>query len=180
MRGRKPIQLDKAEFQSVITLLENTNQFANRTLLWQAVEASEWAKSRLPRPLTAQVAMMKADEFGLEIKTTKGKRGRSKGEGPIAGGGRKKKFFDVSQIVETIPPDMREGLSKTIQKAQSGSLKARIKLKCLECSVWQKGEVANCQVTDCALFDVRPYKRVGMIELTVVENEPEDKEMTPV
>jgi hypothetical protein len=79
VRGRKPIVIDKAEFQNVITLLENSNQFANRTLLWQAVEASEWAKSRLPRPLTAQVAMMKADEFGLEIKTEKGKRGRSKG-----------------------------------------------------------------------------------------------------
>lgn len=158
-RGRKPILLDKNEFQKLLTELEEKNIFPNRTHLWAAVEASEWAKGRSPRPLSAQVAMMKAEELGLEIKTVKGKRGREKGQKPPMMGGRKKKVFSLEKLLAGIPKEERPGLEKTIEKARTGSLKARVKLKCLDCCNWQKGEVAECQQDDCSLWDVRPYKR---------------------
>lgn len=157
-RGRKPITLDKQEFQEVVTNLENENVFPNRTQLWEALEATEWAKGRSPRPLTAQVAMMKAEELGIEIKTVKGKRGRSKGQGPTSTG-RKKKVFSTEELRKGIPAEERAGLEKTINKAGGGSLKARIKLMCLDCCNWEKGEVAHCEIKSCPLWDVRPYKR---------------------
>ena len=37
--------------------------------------------------------------------------------------------------------------------------KPAIKIKCLECSCWQKEEVKNCTVKSCPLWQVRPYKK---------------------
>lgn len=162
-RGRKPITLDKQEFQGVVSALEAMNNFSNRTQLWQAVEDSQWAKTREPRPLTAQVAMMKAEELGLEIKTVKGKRGRSKGQGPVASAGRRKKVFSLEVLTQGVPVEERAGLAKTLAKAASGSLKARVKLNCLNCVNYQKGEVASCEIKTCPMWDVRPYKRVAKV-----------------
>jgi len=47
----------------------------------------------------------------------------------------------------------------TFLRAFSGTSKAAaIKAKCIECSCYQKNEVAKCRVTDCALYRYRPYK----------------------
>jgi len=166
-RGRKPLILDKAEFQRTVTDLETEKGFSNRSTLWKAVEETAWAKSLLPRALTAQVAMMKAEEMQILINTPKGKRGRSKGEGPVVGGGRKKKTFSLPMLESGVPVEERAGLEKTLQKAANGSLKARIKLNCLNCTNWQKKEVSLCETRSCPLWDVRPYKNVKVVKETI-------------
>lgn len=165
-RGRKPLVLDKAEFQRAVTDLETSQTFPNRTLLWKSVEESAWAKALLPRPLTAQVALLKADEMQILIQTPKGKRGRSKGDGPVLGGGRKKKSFSLPMLESGVPVEERAGLEKTLQRAANGSLKARIKLNCLNCTNWQKKEVSLCETRNCPLWDVRPYKNVKIVKET--------------
>lgn len=160
-RGRKPIEINREEFQGVVSTLEQERVFATRTELWAAVEASQWALTRVPRPLTAQVALLKAEELGIEVKTEKGKRGKVKGCGPVSVGGRKKKVFSPVNIRRAIPVEMRASLEKAVQRAANGSLKARIKLMCLDCTNWQKKEVAVCENNACPLWDVRPYKRNG-------------------
>ena len=157
-RGRKPIEINKVEFQACVSEIEGKNTFSNRTELWEAVEASDWAKTREPRPLTSQVALLKAEELGLEIKTVKGKRGKTKGCGPVSVGGRKKKVFSPVNIRSGIPLDMRASLEKAVQRAANGSLKARIKLMCMDCTNWQKKEIALCENIQCPMHDVRPYK----------------------
>lgn len=171
-RGRKPIEVSKEGLQQAISTLESQAQFPNRAALWAAVEATPFALSCLPQPLKAQVAMMKAQQFELEIKTPKGQRGRSKGCGPIAGGGRKKKILSetaIEAVVNGIPVTVqeagrirkvRESLTSTIAKFGKGSMKAAIKLKCLDCCCWQLKEIAVCSITECSLHSFRPYKRV--------------------
>jgi hypothetical protein len=44
-------------------------------------------------------------------------------------------------------------------KARTGKSTSLIALKCLDCSCWEKSEVANCPVTTCPLFPLRPYQR---------------------
>lgn len=45
------------------------------------------------------------------------------------------------------------------KKAFSGSSKAAgIKAKCLDCSCWQRLEIANCLVLACPLYPYRPYQ----------------------
>lgn len=179
-RGRKPIVIDQREMQAVVSKCESESSFKNRTELWNAIAATEWARTMQPRPLTAQVAMIKADELGIEIKTPKGLRGRAKGSAPINTGGRKKKVFSAEQrdaLISGIPLDQREKLIKTIDRACNGSMKAAVKLKCLDCTNWQKQEVADCTIVDCSLHSFRPYKRPSVIaSLDMVE----DKKFTPV
>lgn len=51
-------------------------------------------------------------------------------------------------------PDLVEKVIST------GSTKDRIKLKCLNCSNGVTAEVADCRQFDCALYDIRPYRRI--------------------
>lgn len=166
-RGRKPIVINKAEFQQVVSQLESEQKFENRTQLWAAVELTSWAKAQQPRPLTGQVAMLKAKELDITIQTPVGKRGREKGCGPIPGGGRKRKEIpekSMEKILGGMPKKDKEKYSKTIERYKNGSLKAAVKLKCLDCSNWQPGEVAQCQVEDCFLYSHRPYKRPSVVK----------------
>ena len=43
-------------------------------------------------------------------------------------------------------------------KARQGKTSSLIALKCLDCSAWQRREVALCPVTTCPLYPLRPYR----------------------
>jgi hypothetical protein len=161
-KGKKPIQIDKVELQDLINSLEKDKVFGNRSELWEAVEESEFAKKCQPRPLTSQVAMLLCKKFSIEPITPKGKRGRSVGEGMPIGirGKRKSKKLsseDLQNLLNSIPKNKQENYSGLLKKAGEGSMKSLVKLKCLDCSCWEKNEVKHCQVKTCALYPVRPY-----------------------
>jgi hypothetical protein len=44
-------------------------------------------------------------------------------------------------------------------KARTGNTRSLIALKCLDCSCWEKSEVAACAVTTCPLYPLRPYQK---------------------
>jgi len=162
-RGRPALVLDKREFQDALTKLESEASFSTRAALWDALAQTEWAKNLSPRALTPQVAMIRAEEMNLEIKTPKGQRGRAKGEKPAsAGKGRRKRRMTLPQITALrngFPKEEHEVLEKTFLRAENGSLIAMIKLMCLDCTGGQKKEIALCPCTNCPLHTVRPYKR---------------------
>jgi hypothetical protein len=164
--SKKAIVLDKVEFQKIVTDLESSKQFVSRGALWQAVEESEWAKKLTPRPLTAQVAMLKAKELNLAIKTVLGKRGNAN-LATVARGPRKAKRISL-EIVESMKKHFPENLHSTIDKAAAGSMKAAIKLNCIECSGFVKKEVALCQIQTCPMWTYRPYKNAANVD--TIEN----------
>jgi hypothetical protein len=166
-RGRKPIEVDAVKFQTLLTELESGQVFANRTELWKAVEMTDFAKNCVPRPLTAQVAMLKAEEMKLTVNTPKGKRGRMKGEKPPVTE-RKKKVFSLPMLTAGVPKEEQAGLVGTLQKAANGSLKARIKLNCLNCTNYDKTEIRECEIRTCPMWDVRPYRQKPKMELTSI------------
>lgn len=43
-------------------------------------------------------------------------------------------------------------------KLSPRSATTAIKAKCWECSCEQRDEIRNCVITDCALYNFRPYK----------------------
>jgi hypothetical protein len=45
-----------------------------------------------------------------------------------------------------------------IARARKGNLRSLIALKCLDCSCWQRVEIAECTCTTCPLYPIRPYK----------------------
>lgn len=167
-RGRKAIEVTPLELQTAISLLEGGTSFANRSLLWEAVEDSEWAKKQSPRPLTGPTAMLMAKKHNLTINTPMGQRGRQKGCGPIPNAGRKARNLPdnvASALRKTFPLSMTtandrpfKAIGKIVNKVISGSLKAAVKLKCLDCTNIQPVEIRNCECIDCPLWSFRPYK----------------------
>lgn len=171
-RGRQPIQVTHDELQGVIAGLEATEPFANRSKLYAAIANTEWAKTRSPRPLTAQVAMLFVTKRfpTLTVKTPVAKRGRIKGSGPVPNAGKRRK--------KRMPADVKAGLHKvfgaslesTVNRAASGHLRSAVKLLCIDCCGGSKGEVALCTIKTCPLWTFRPYKKAPANEATAVSN----------
>lgn len=163
-RGRKPIDVSPKEFQDEVSKLELCNSFTNRSELWKALEETFFAKSTRPRPLLRATAHQLAKKFQTVIKTPVGKRGREKGskvpEG-FGGGHRKARTINLevlNALSSVTPPEQRSVIGKLLEKAAKGNAKACIKLKCLDCTNWQKLEIKNCDIKECSLHNIRPYK----------------------
>lgn len=157
--AKLPIQIDKVELETCIQQLETTNAYTSRGQLWEAVALTEWAKTRVPRPLSAQVAMIKAKEFGIPIKTQRGEKGQGLiGTKIRTPRGRKVSLIILEGIQATIPSTKKGQYEKTLKKLGNGSLVAAVKMKCLECSNFEKKEIAACPVSRCALYPFRPYQ----------------------
>lgn len=163
-KGKKAIQIDKIELQKVVDDLETANVFKNRSELWLAVQNTDFAKNCKPRPLSYQVAMILAQKFGIEPKTPKGKKGRSPGEGipaEMRNAPKKSRQLQpatIQALENIIPIDKKQSYQNLLNKAGTGSLKALVQLKCLDCSNYQKQEVKLCPVNNCPLHAVRPYQ----------------------
>jgi hypothetical protein len=154
-RGRKAIPVNAQELQSTVSNLESQTMFPNRSALWAAVAASDWAKSI---GLSSQVAMLKAQAFGTVINTAKGKRGREKGQGPANTSkpkGRRRIPLDVVPLLKKV---YHPSLHGKVDRAAAGSLKAAIALKCIDCCGGIKSEVRECQIQECVLWAFRPYR----------------------
>lgn len=152
-RGRKKLAITREELQGVVDQLEAETPFTSRAALWQAVAGTEWAKNLIPRPLTAQVAMLRAKELGVTVKTACGEIGKPRE-------GRDKKSFVLPlKVIEISKRETPSKYHDVLERANAGSRKAAMKLKCLECSGWSQNEVAHCEIYGCALWQFRPYKR---------------------
>lgn len=175
-KGRKPLVLDKAEFQKLISDLEAKTAFPTRSALWEAVENSVWAKTQSPRPLMRWTAVLQAEKLGLVIKTPKGKKGDGLANvdkaaairAAIAAPRKSRKVpLDVIQKVKNVFPTQYHNV---IDKMGSGSMKAAIKAKCLDCCCFEKAEIRDCTIQECPLWNFRPYQ--NKIE-TYVETPPQ-------
>lgn len=151
--ARTKIEIDKSDLVAVINRLESVNKFNNRSQLLKAV-ADEMN-------ISTGLVMLRIKEFSIEPKTPIGKRGRAKGsvisdsQKKAMQEGRKKAkvAINVSEVRRNFP-DSYNGL---INKLETGSLKAAIKAKCLDCCNFDVKEIKNCQCVACPLYSFRPY-----------------------
>lgn len=75
-KGKERLEVNKQEFQTIVDQLEGQKSFNRLADLWQAVEKTHWAKEMEPRPLTASVAGLRAQELGITTLTQSKKRRR--------------------------------------------------------------------------------------------------------
>lgn len=171
--ARTKLEISKADFQKVVTDLEASQTFENPSVLWKAVEASDWGKNLKPRALTAAVAYVRAKELGIVYKTPAGKRGIQ--GGPIGGGvprvrvPRAKKMKAFADTFASLRKSTPKRYLPLVDKAEKGSKNACIKLKCLECSNWQSTEVKHCVITGCPMYPIRPFQGKADVEEAVAE-----------
>lgn len=153
------LKVDKDALQSAIQAVESKQTFSNRQTLADAVADTEWAKKHQPKPITSSVVLLRIKEFNLSLKTPKGKRGRqgsiSSQQKDLMQSGRKKVKTRILTELRKIVPLKK---LKLVEKAEKGSLKSLLILKCGECSDWQNQEIKNCTVVSCPLHTIRPYQ----------------------
>ncbi len=152
-RGRKKLVLDRAEFQAVINELESRQNFNTRSELCMAIEETDFAKRQKPRPLTWSVAMARIKDMGIECKTQNRQR-KQKLSSPCVTSERMSSHSKTFRLLEKEYPAYKS----LIARAAKGSLRAVIKLKCLDCTCGQKREIKYCQCFACPLYPQRPFQ----------------------
>jgi hypothetical protein len=93
-----------------------------------------------------------------------GREARKASAGERAGK-RVKRVEAVKASLEELGKDAPAGkyteMVRTAASRGRVSLTTLVKLKCLDCSCWQRVEVRECTCTACPLHAVRPYQHAG-------------------
>jgi hypothetical protein len=165
----------REEMQRAVEELETACSFPNRKALWSALAQTPWARAH---GLTPEALKRRASRLGIQVRTPKARhqfrmplplqRGSeddlevTAGSPEISGGeiargaseGQGKKRISLPVLRAEAPPRFHH----LVDRAEVGSLRAAVTLKCLDCSNWQTDEVRYCTVTNCPLYPVRPYQ----------------------
>lgn len=137
----------------------------NQNMLWTAV-ADDYNKCKSAdlKEISAGVVRLRVLDGKWEMKTPKGKRGRS--DIHLSRKGPKVSRVDKWKSDPAVQASQKELLRTTITRfkplalkvLETGSLKAAVALNCIECSGWSTVEVRNCATSACALWPFRPYQ----------------------
>jgi len=151
---KTPTKVDKTKLIRIIENIENKQIPKNRSELYGLV-AKEYNEDKV----TPSVVMLRISEWNIPVKTPKGKRGRQPGV-KIERKPREDKFKDpkIQSGLKDLKKEAGEKYNKTVDRIGKGSMKSAIKMKCLDCSGYDKKEVKNCTVYNCSLYPFRPYK----------------------
>lgn len=148
--GRASIVIKKEELEKEIVLAESQNTFDNQSRLFEFICQTDWAKTikdslGRPKAITPINIYQRIKEFKIPLKTVAGK----KGVGILACKTRVRRQKSYPKnFLSSVPKEY----SSLANRVKSGSLKAAIKMKCLECSNYQPKEVKHCPCTDCPLY----------------------------
>lgn len=169
--AKKTIEVDRVKLVSAINQAENNGPLKNLDALWTAA-AELYSKNAPPVEISKSVVCLRATAWALPIKTTKGRAvgtplsdeqkaamqaGRT---GPRLS--RADKFNADPKVQEgfrIIKEETPERFSGIVQRlTEQGSMKAGMALVCLQCTVFQPGEIRQCQIYNCGAYAFRPYK----------------------
>jgi hypothetical protein len=157
--------VNEGQMKTAIALVEKDGPLGNLSVLYDAV-AAEY-KKLVPdqdREVTASVVLgwIKKNEY--PVKTQPGKRGGGLQPGHRPTGtrtSRADKFAknpEVTKHFERIRKNVPENYLPLVEKAAGGSITAAVKLKCLDCTAFQREEIRGCKVGCCSLWPVRPFQ----------------------
>jgi len=164
--GRKSVNLDQKLIQKIVTELESKQDYKNRSALYSDV-VIELVKNHGLETFSASVLNQRINSWtDFVIKTPKGVKGGHLQSGTDAlkewresGRETKKKVVgDAKPLITHFTTERQGKYLKLAKSIKRGSLKAAVKLKCLDCANFQKEEIKHCQCFDCPLFPVRPFQ----------------------
>lgn len=157
---RPSVQINKSDLENVIQKLESEQTFSNLSSLCQKVCDTDWAKSLKNSAgnsvtLQPQTVYNRIQEFKIPVITKPGRRG-----GGLAGVKRDRKprseLMASNSLVQKAFDELRASTpkqhTKLVDRISAGSLKAAMKLKCLDCVNYQPGEIATSSCFGCPLM----------------------------
>jgi hypothetical protein len=183
MRVSQPV--DRERLEKAILSVEAGGPLSNQSTLFQTV-ATVYNKD-LPEPfrsLEPGTVRNRVLDWNLTIQTKPGKRGR---QGPMTDehkaallGGRGKrearaeKFAADPAITAAFVAQKKRTpvrLHTLIDRAEKGSMKAAVSLKCRECMGWDQetSGIRDCTSRACPLFAFRPFKPGQEEDAEIVE-----------
>ena len=163
--AKKTITVHKERLAKAINEAESNGPLKNQSELFKKV-AEIYDEDKV----TYSVIGLRIKEWNIKVKTPKGHKGagtmseEQKTAMLAARGNRKTKAekFEKSDMaqkalseLESAVPERFQPLVESIKK---GSRSSAVKLKCLECSVYQTREVKLCECYSCPLWLFRPYQ----------------------
>lgn len=162
---------------------EASQKFPNLNALWSRVaDLYNTKKSNTEKAITLSVVYLRVKEWNLPFITKAGKRGRAsmtpqqiqamqsarKSRKP-----RKEKLKAFKKTFSMIRTKTPKRFLPMVDAIENGSLRAAIKLNCLECVGYEVKEVKLCTSNDCCFFPHRPYQNASDEEM-VTETLPEE------
>lgn len=151
--GRAALIIDKDRLKEEIDRAEAAQTFENQSRLLEYLCTTDFAKSIKDstgkiRTILPGNLYSKIKEYGLTVKTAKGKKGGNK-PGKRAARGRRS---NAKEMIASTPKEFKH----IAEKAADGSMKATIKLHCLQCCCFVASEVKACQIKTCGWWDWLP------------------------
>lgn len=170
---RPTINIRETELRSLINTLESSKTFKNHSELFKAVCDSDWAKSlknSAGNAVTLQPATVyqRVKEFGITLKTEAGKKGRVAGSSFTVVRTTRASKFSTNELVQNSIKSIRKntphGYKKLVDKIEAGSLKAAVRLKCLDCVNYTVGEIgveacSSCPLAPFVFVKLSSYKK---------------------
>ena len=176
---KKPHKVDLPLLKRLIKEVEGNGALANQSLLYKGVASrynnvlrditlgtsNERLVGGIFLPITPAIVCLRIKEYGIQIKTKPGTRGRKKGSKSIRSDGtpvkrvkRSEKFANDPLIVQSLQEVRKEfsEKSKWVDKLEGGSIIHGIKLHCFGCSGFDSVESRHCQALKCPLFCTLP------------------------
>lgn len=184
--ARTAVKVDRVKLVAAINEVEKNGPCLTRSRLYDRVTREyNSSVSDFSLEITPSIVMLRIKEFNLTVKTPVGQRGRQSGvkmtdehKALLAAGrknrvkgGRKAKFEKNPEIKAALV-DLKEKTPESyvslVEKIAAGSMRAAVRLNCLQCSNYQRIEIKECNCTGCPMFAFRPYQN------SVDEAEPEE------
>lgn len=162
---RPSVIIEKAGLEEQIKQAEAANTFVNQSRLFEFLCSSPWAatiKDSLGKPFQVKPVNIyqKVIQYNIPMKTPKGKKGGVKTVGAGVVRGKKDRSANRLPLLQSTPEEFKP----LAAKVSGGSMKAAIRLKCLECCCWQRKEANECQIKTCALWSFLPRKNPKNLE----------------
>lgn len=132
--ARTAINVKQDLLEKCIQQAESEQEFKNQSQLWKKV-AELYAADPEGLEISPSLVYLRVQEWNIEIKTTKGKKGK-----------------------RTNSTSPNKDKSLPIFSVSKADLRKAIINNCKNCAGNVRAEIANCNVTSCALYEFRPYQ----------------------
>ena len=154
--------VDKTRLVNVIAQAEANGPFTTRNELYEK-SAELYGDGKV----SPSVVYLRIKEWGINVKTPIGKRGRKDMGGNhgirVPRADKFKSSVEKKSALAALRTDVAyfkdsKKYLPVVARVAEGSMKAAVKLKCLDCCAYDKEEVKHCVCTSCPLFLFRPFQ----------------------
>jgi len=152
--------INRSQLENAVKKAERENSFTNLQSLYESVSNSEWGRQQ--KGLTPAVVRLRILEFKIKTETKAGKK--TKGVFPGVRGKRQSRSQKFAAS-----PDCKLSITKLkrtftehpelVKQIEKGSMKAAIKLNCIDCCGGSTSEANHCELYECPLWLFLPRKK---------------------